>query len=248
MKKTLQSSRAKQSHLSTALNIASLLLWVSAGIVIGQVFVGVIMCTILGDDLYSGTLWMTVYTALSYTMTCFIVIYVPSKIKKFKTKTTREELGLKGTLMWRDIGLAIAGFAAYLVLAGLLLYVFSLIFSWFDPQEAQEIGFSNLSSVSQRILAFFALVIVAPIAEEVIFRGWLYGKLRKYTNIWISILLVSALFAAAHGTWNVAINVFAMSIVMCLIRELTGTIWGSIFLHFLKNAIAFYLLLYYGAL
>ena len=37
-------------------------------------------------------------------------------------------------------------------------------------------------------------------------------------------------------------TVFAMSIVMCAVRELTGTIWGGILIHILKNGIAFYFL------
>ena len=62
----------------------------------------------------------------------------------------------------------------------------------------------------------------------------------------ISILLVSLLFGIVHLQWNVGVNVFAMSIVMCLMREITGTIHAGILMHMLKNGIAFYLLFVLG--
>ena len=83
---------------------------------------------------------------------------------------------------------------------------------------------------------------IAPIAEEVVFRGWLYGKFRSKMPAYLSIVLVSALFGLMHGQWNVGINVFCLSIVLCLLREVTGTIWSGIVLHMLKNGLAFYLL------
>jgi membrane protease YdiL (CAAX protease family) len=50
---------------------------------------------------------------------------------------------------------------------------------------------------------------------------------------------VSALFGLAHMQWNVAIDVFVLSMVACYLRELTGSIWAGIILHCLKNLIAF---------
>jgi hypothetical protein len=90
-------------------------------------------------------------------------------------------------------------------------------------------------------------VIIAPIAEEVLFRGYLLGKLKKSVPIWLAILITSLLFGAFHlvnsgnYSWNLAIDTFALSIVLCSLRVLTGSIWASILLHMVKNGIAFYL-------
>ena len=94
------------------------------------------------------------------------------------------------------------------------------------------------------------LVVVAPVVEELIFRGWLYGKMREATHgkfrTWVAIglpmLLVSLLFGLVHGQWNVGVVVFAMSLVMCALREITGTIYAGMLVHMLKNAVAFMLL------
>jgi membrane protease YdiL (CAAX protease family) len=97
-------------------------------------------------------------------------------------------------------------------------------------------------------LAFVTLVVVAPIAEEIIFRGYMYGKLKKFVPIWVAILATSLLFGAVHGAWNLAIDTFALSIVLCSLREFTGNIWASILLHMVKNGIAFYILFIYPTL
>jgi membrane protease YdiL (CAAX protease family) len=41
---------------------------------------------------------------------------------------------------------------------------------------------------------------------------------------------------------NVALDVFILSIVMCGLREMTGSIWAGVVLHMMKNGLAFYLL------
>ena len=141
------------------------------------------------------------------------------------------------------------GFFIATILSGLLVSIFSN-FSWFDAEATQEIGFSYYLIGIDRIIAFLSLVVVAPIAEEIIFRGWLYGKLRNLTHqiysekfsTTLSIIAVSLLFGIVHLQWNVGVDVFAMSIVLCAMREITGTIHAGILMHMLKNGIAFYLL------
>jgi membrane protease YdiL (CAAX protease family) len=97
-----------------------------------------------------------------------------------------------------------------------------------------------------RIMGFFAVAIVAPIIEEIIFRGWLYGKIRSRLNMIASILIVSLLFGLIHRQWNLGLNTFVTSIVLCGLREMTGTIYSGIIVHMIKNGIAFYLVYVMG--
>ena len=62
----------------------------------------------------------------------------------------------------------------------------------------------------------------------------------------IAILLVSALFGAVHLQWNVGVNVFSVSVVLCILRELTGTIYSGIIVHMIKNGVAFFLVYILG--
>lgn len=183
------------------------------------------------------------YSAFSYSLSVVIIIFLPQKIHK-KWKTSREDLGLKGFFTFTDFGLAPIAFVAFMILSSVATNIFTN-FEWFNMSEQQNVGFTSLNSAPEKILAYVSLCIVAPIAEEIIFRGWLYGKLRKKingkTSIIFSSLIVSIIFGILHGQWNVGVTVFSLSLIMCITRELTGTIYSGILIHMLKNIIAFLL-------
>lgn len=175
-----------------------------------------------------------------YLFSIIIVLGVPWLINK--RTTTLEDIGLTRLPAWADIILAPAGFVIYLLISGILVYVIGLIFPSFNASQVQQVGFNNVTQTYEYLLAFVTLVVIAPVAEETLFRGYLYGKLRKNVPTWLAMVLTSALFGAIHGQWNVGIDVFAMSMVACSLREVTGSIWGGVLLHMMKNGLAFYIL------
>ena len=101
----------------------------------------------------------------------------------------------------------------------------------------------------EKLISFFCLAIITPIIEEIIFRGWLYDRLKvllpKKYSTFLAILIVSVLFGFIHGQWNVGVNVFTL-IIVCLLREITGTVYAGILVHILKNTIAFCLVYVFG--
>ena len=260
----------KKSWGSTILNVVLLMVWVFAVIIASQFLVGYLMLWILGAEKFEQPVWMAVYSAVVYVLAMALILCGPRVIrikgviekddkepkvieKIARPRANREELGLRGLPTWTDIGLAPAGFIVYLILAAGLVALFSF-FPWFDAEQVQDVGFNTYIAGFDRILAFLTLVVVAPIAEEIIFRGWLYGKMRAkfiekisdLSSMIVSIFLVSLLFGIVHMQWNVGVNVFAMSVVLCGLREITGTIYAGILLHMLKNGVAFYLLYVLG--
>ena len=113
---------------------------------------------------------------------------------------------------------------------------------WIDSNQAQDVGFTNLEHAYEYVVAFVALVILPPVAEELLFRGYLFGRLRERTGFITSTIAVSVVFAVVHMQWNVGIDVAILSVFLCYLREKTGSIWASMVLHSFKNAVAYFLL------
>lgn len=169
------------------------------------------------------------------------LLNAPISTKNNPLATDRNEMGMGEFPTFVDIGLAPIGYVAYAILANVLTAAMS-VFEWFNKNQAQDVGFGYFITTGDRVMAMIALVLVAPIAEEILMRGWLYGKLRTKLGAVSATLLVSVLFGALHGQWNVGVATFALSVVMCSLREVTGTIWSGILLHMLSNGIAFYIM------
>lgn len=150
------------------------------------------------------------------------------------------DFGIPWWPKWKELGLGVAGMAIYVLGTMLVLYIATMLFGLNATQE-QDLGFTSRLFGNELMMAFVVLVVLTPIFEEMIFRGFLYGRLRAITKKawWVPALLVSALFGVAHGQWNVGLDVFVLSMVACALRELTGSIWGGVVLHMIKNMIAF---------
>lgn len=233
---------SKLSIFSTKL--FSLPLWVVLSFFVAQLFSMLLVtgADYLGFDLgeMNQSVLMLILSALAYVFMIVFIIIVPRLV--IKNTTSLKEIGINRLPSWTDILLSPAALIIYLLISVILSTIFAMIFPSIDLNQAQETGFNNLTQNYEYYLAFIALVILAPVAEEVIFRGYLYGKLKKYVPIWAAIIMTSVVFGAVHGAWNLAIDTFALSIIMCTLRELTGNIWSSILLHMTKNGIAYYFL------
>lgn len=97
-----------------------------------------------------------------------------------------------------------------------------------------------------KVIAFFAIVL-APIPEEVVFRGFLQISLYRFMKPLAVIVLTSLLFTLFHslyyGKWIAMIYVFLLGLLLSLVRHTTRSIIPCIIGHFLNNAMAALLLL-----
>jgi len=148
-----------------------------------------------------------------------------------------------GSVRWRFIGWALGGLLIYLALTIAISWMAS-IFTPIDFDQAQDVGFTSPTGI-ELACVFFGLVILPPIAEELLFRGFIYKGIRSKLHFIPTAIIVSLLFALAHGQWNVGLDVFALSLVLCFLREKTNSLWPGIFLHALKNLLAFLVLFVY---
>ena len=171
-----------------------------------------------------------------------LVILIGLPVLLGKRLVSLGELGISRLPAWRDIGVTLMAVPVYITLLVIAMMLASNL-PWIDLDQAQDIGITMVQPGVQLWLAFLLLVVLGPIAEELVFRGYLHGKLRATkAPVWVCIIIASALFGAAHMQWNVAIDTFVLGAVMSITREITGSIWPSIMMHMIKNGVAFYFL------
>jgi len=218
--------------------------WAFLGFMLSQALILVLIQVLqkIGVPLsqINGSLFQTIVGGIIYALTLFIVIGVPWLVKK--ARTTKQEVGMQRLPGLMDFVWVPAGAIVYLVLTAIVTSLAMSFLTFVNYDQVQDTGFANMSSQVEYVLAFIMLVVIAPLAEELLFRGYLFGKLRKYAPLWVAILITSVLFGTVHFAWNVGLDVFALSIVLCLLRVVSGSLWPSIMLHMLKNGVAFYFL------
>lgn len=143
---------------------------------------------------------------------------------------------------WRAVFAVLPVFAVYVVLSGLLVIVATRLIPGFDTKQTQDLAFNYTQQGYELFATLLMLVFVTPFIEEVLFRGVLFYGFRRKLPFWVSSIVVSLVFAAAHGQWNVAVDTFALSLMLCWLTERSKSILPAILLHAVKNAVAFTLL------
>jgi len=153
---------------------------------------------------------------------------------------------------WRKLRITdplftLSGFAAYFIGYSILLAVATHLFPSINVNQKQQLGFQDASGTKDLIFTFMSLVVLPPLVEETVFRGFIFTGLRNRMKWGWAALLTSVLFASAHlefGSgapllWSAAIDTFTLSLVLCYLRQKTDSLWPGILLHALKNCIAF---------
>ena len=218
--------------------------WIVAAFFASQITISFLSQSlgISGDNKENLVLLQLIVTAIAYVFSAAFVIGIPWALGLQLQKQIRTRLGIKKKPIFDDTWRALLGYGVYFFLTISATLIISIIWKELQLDEQQNVGFGNLSQLSEYIMAFIALAIIPPIAEELLFRGYLFGELRQKISFIPSMILTSLIFAIVHLQLNVGIDVFCLSLVLCYLREKTGAIWAGVFLHMIKNSIAFYLL------
>jgi membrane protease YdiL (CAAX protease family) len=85
-------------------------------------------------------------------------------------------------------------------------------------------------------LMAFAAAIAAPLCEEIVFRGFFYPVMKKFSGAWPATFCSALVFAAAHGNLAALLPLFIFGGLLVFIYEKTGSIWAPIAVHFCFNS------------
>ncbi len=145
-------------------------------------------------------------------------------------------------LSWRGLGRALLGAAAgYGVVLGYAAVVATLGWEPLIPESTVPVETTR----EPLTLALTGLVAVgtAPIAEELLFRGYLFGGLANRFGFLPAALASSALFAANHFDLGSLIPFTIVGVILCALFWRSGSLWESMAMHMIFNGTSYLLLL-----
>ena len=122
-------------------------------------------------------------------------------------------------------------------------YVVIALYSQLITQPNQEDIASDLGldrGVLLASIAVFLICVVAPIAEETFFRGFLYGGLRGRLSQIPAASASGLVFGLVHAPTGLTtvIPLAVLGIGLALLYEWTGSIWPGIIAHAINNSLA----------
>lgn len=147
----------------------------------------------------------------------------------------RDRLGFRYTSAG-DVALALLVWLAAVVVGGLATKAVSPLLGQPQSNAAALLG--------QAFDPLFVAVVVptvcvlAPACEELLFRGALFGWLRRRLPVAAAILLTAAIFAAAHLLPPLFPVLFVFGLGTTWVRERTGSTFNSFAMHATQNTVA----------
>lgn len=165
-----------------------------------------------------------------------LTVLISFLIYKIRKKNCKEELQIKKTNSFNICFAIILGISCWLFNSGVLSLIdeAGLFTSQFDYMENM---LAPLSSGSI-IISIIAVGIVAPFAEEFLFRGVIYNTLSKKISIKWTIIIQAILFGVFH--FNLVQGAYAtlLGLVFGYITYKTKSLWPAIIVHMVNNLIA----------
>lgn len=162
----------------------------------------------------------------------------------FAARTIRPRawhFGLGGTALERALsfaGRAVLAYIAFLLVARLYDVVF-------DPSGEQRIveALGADRGLAWLVAGGVLVIVFAPIAEELFFRGFFYGSLRGQLGAPGAAIASSLVFALVHFTSAQTLSLLpllgVLGLLFCFLYERTGSLYPCIALHALNNAVAY---------
>ncbi len=118
---------------------------------------------------------------------------------------------------------------------------------WPDLQPQDTVRLFLENGRLDKLAMAGAAVVVAPLVEETVFRGFVYAVLKKHTDAFFATFVSAALFALAHSHLASAVPLFLLALGFTVAYERTGSLLVPILMHALFNAITLVALLFIGA-
>lgn len=173
-----------------------------------------------------------------------IVIFVAGLLI-YRNLPPSEVFGLGSMGFTRALGRSLLCLgAAYPLLVLVQAMVYGVAGGEMSPQDVVEF-LRNAETPRDRLAVLAMAVVVAPVAEEMIFRGYLYPVGKKYFGAFVSMAATGLLFAVLHGHTGSIPALFTLAMCLGLAYEKSGTLLVPMIMHAVFNAVSVTAILFF---
>jgi len=111
------------------------------------------------------------------------------------------------------------------------------------PQPTIKVLQSTVG-LGERFCFGVAAIVLAPVAEEALFRGILYPFIKQRGHPWLALVVTSLVFAAVHSNLMTFVPLAFFAVVLVIVYEKTDKLLAPIVTHALFNAVNFFSYIY----
>lgn len=147
------------------------------------------------------------------------------------------QFGIKRTRLWPALGAMALMMLAFYLLSGLWAALLDIS----DTDELPD-SFGVDKSTVALVAVCILVTVIAPIAEEVLFRGFFFGALRNWRGVWPAAIITGVVFGGIHAGSadpEFLVPLGLLGFLLCVLRWKTGSLLPCIAVHAINNSIAF---------
>jgi uncharacterized protein len=165
----------------------------------------------------------------------FVAIGVASEWRFQPLRPALSRLGLRRAVL-KDFGIALLTLLVYYIGAALFA---SLVLQPEQEDIGGELGVGD-PNLLIAISAVLVIGLVAPVTEELFFRGFVFAGLRSRWSLWPAAIAVGLIFGIVHAPTGLTavVPLAGLGVALCWLYERTGSLWPCVAAHVVNNGLA----------
>lgn len=172
------------------------------------------------EKILEQSMTMTLISGILALLTYWIVFLI--RKKKFAQEVKLRKIPVKGILAVLLMGVT------FNIVISTLLATIPFPDAWMETYQQN----SSVLTGGNEVISFLATVFMAPVLEEIVFRGLIYDRLKKGMPAVVAAIISSLAFGLMHGTIIWMMYAFVLGVVLVIVFERFHSLLANMFLHF----------------
>lgn len=172
------------------------------------------------EKILEQSMTMTLISGILALLTYWIVFLI--RKKKFAQEVKLRKIPVKGILAVLLMGIT------FNIVISTLLATIPFPDAWMETYQQN----SSVLTGGNEVISFLATVFMAPVLEEIVFRGLIYDRLKKGMPAVVAAIISSFAFGLMHGTIIWMMYAFVLGVVLVIVFERFHSLFANMLLHF----------------